>query len=668
MRLRFCLLIRMGRQVTPAFATPHWTDHPSNQVAPSFDPPVTPEIEPGRALPVQQFAATSSDDGATSSSSTCDSDSAMLMRPDEEPDNDVSAAQWLPRARGPPQRNNLNDLRSHVREGRFREAEALFDSLRASGRLNSPSFCNVMIQMYLKARRPDEAQAVALRMVEEGVAFTRTTFNLLLSLCAKTGNLEGLQTVQRAMAERGVESDHATYNCLMDAFGRAGDIDRVGGVLADMQRAGLKPDVFTYQALVQALATVGRLPETERVLEVMQAAGFEPQAPQYMTIIAACGASRDIARLDNLMAHLQATGFPFDAPLYGSFILAYSQCRGLCAMDRIERTIRQDPRAAEIMIEVAPVFVQALRQKWWRIIRFLKRLHRLPDVHICLTAALYNAVARALTAAGYPEAAAAYAIAYVRASRPLPQRGLFTVLESFRRRWRFEEGQDFLEQLAEWKALSEEDLDKLRSVFRRAVEFRRIQAKRRAESSQSTDGMESDGLCQPSKGESEAEVATPSEPVQRPQRSLVSGVPNCVQEVVSCFTQGDVAGAIALWGEFKRTQPPEALMGPGPPVGYLAVHHEQGHEIRVPGWEWNTNPVAENGLRDGIPNHQALAPFSCEPASSPPEGSSSLFAPQPIHCPSPMGAIFPKQRPSDMNHAAEDSSSDLTTENSPPPA
>eukprot|EP00669_Euglena_mutabilis_P006765 TRINITY_DN2261_c0_g1_i1.p1 TRINITY_DN2261_c0_g1~~TRINITY_DN2261_c0_g1_i1.p1 ORF type:complete len:595 (-),score=70.02 TRINITY_DN2261_c0_g1_i1:48-1832(-) len=594
----------------------------------------------------------------------------MLMRPGEEPANDVSAAQWLPRARGPPQWNPLNDLRSHVREGRFREAEALFDSLRASGRLKSPSFCNAMIQMYLKARRPDEAQAVALRMVEEGVAFTRTTFNLLLSLCAKTGNVEGLETVQLAMAERGVESDQATYNSLMDAFGRAGDIDRVGGVLADMQRAGLKPDVFTYQALVQALATVGRLPETQRVLEVMQAAGFEPQAPQYMAIVAACGAFRDIARLDNLMAHLQATGFPFDAPLYGSFILAYSQCQVLRAMHRIERTIRQDPRAAEIMIEVAPVFVQALGQKWSRIIGFLKRLHRLPDVHICLTAALYNAVARALTAAGYPEAAAAYAIAYVRASRPLPQRGLFTVLESFRRRWRFEEGQAFLEQLAEWKALSEEDLAKLRSVFRRAVKFRRIQAKRRAASSQFTGGMESDGLCQPSKAEPEAEVAHPSEPlnVQQPQRSPVFGVPDCIQEAVNRFTQGDVAEAIALWGEFKRTQLPEALMGPGPPVGYLAVHHEQGNEIRVPGWEWDANLVAEKGLCDGIPNHQALVPSSCKAASSPPEGSSSLFAPQPIHCPSPMGAIFPKQQPSDTNHTAEDSSSDLTTENSPPPA
>jgi len=32
--------------------------------------------------------------------------------------------------------------------------------------------------------------------------------------------------------------------------------------------------------------------------------------------------------------------------------------------------------------------------------------------------------------------------------------------------------------------------------------------------------------------------------------------------------------------------------------------------------------------RAAIPNHQALAPFSCEPASSPPEGSSSLFAPR----------------------------------------
>ncbi|CAJ1958025.1 unnamed protein product [Sphenostylis stenocarpa] len=129
---------------------------------------------------------------------------------------------------------------------------------------------NVLIDLYGKAGRLNDAAEVFEEMLKEGVAVDVWTFNTMIFICGSRGDLVEAEALLGMMEEKGVAPDTKTYNIFLSLYAEVGDVDAAVSCYRKIREAGLCPDEVTYRALLGVLCKKNMVQDVENLIDEME--------------------------------------------------------------------------------------------------------------------------------------------------------------------------------------------------------------------------------------------------------------------------------------------------------------------------------------------------------------------------------------------------------------
>ncbi|XP_037442281.1 uncharacterized protein LOC119310748 [Triticum dicoccoides] len=188
---------------------------------------------------------------------------------------------------------------------------------------------NVALKSLRAARRWDEAERLALDMVDSGVPLDNITYSTLITAARRCRQFaKAVEWFERMYSPpSGVLPDEVTYSAVLDVyaqlrmkeevlalfdrargsgwkpdhvafavlakmFGEAGDYDGIQFVFKEMREVGIKPNIFVYNALLEALGKTGKPGLARNLFEEMAAEGVEPNARTLTAVAKIYGRAR----------------------------------------------------------------------------------------------------------------------------------------------------------------------------------------------------------------------------------------------------------------------------------------------------------------------------------------------------------------------------------------
>ncbi|KAG5192718.1 hypothetical protein JKP88DRAFT_274657 [Tribonema minus] len=239
------------------------------------------------------------------------------------------------------------DMRKLSKEGRWREACALFNTIKeptaAQVRallLKNAAFNQLFSQAVLALRQLRALGAVTVRdfelviiahrysargalqflaeMDRAGFSWSPIACGAALQACGVAGQLDDAMQLIGKMRERSIAVDAALFLTLIKECGRGKDGRRAGDsrggvvrareLLRAMEEMGVAPDIRHFNAAMLVCAAVGDAVNATGILQQMRDKGIQPGIREQNVLLDAIGATGDVERMLATFKDMTATG------------------------------------------------------------------------------------------------------------------------------------------------------------------------------------------------------------------------------------------------------------------------------------------------------------------------------------------------------------------------
>jgi pentatricopeptide repeat protein len=212
---------------------------------------------------------------------------------------------------------------------------------------------NVYITHLRRQRRFRDAEAVFEKMKAAGVQPNVVMYGAMITMYGDGGQWERAREAFEEMKAAGVKPDVVAYSAMLSAYGKGDQWERAKGVLEEMKAAGVRPDVITYNALISAYAKGGQVDRAIESLEAMKVEGFEVDTSLYYTLRSVVHKKDDQRKLLQLMKQGFASREQWrgGAPA-GKTAAAVMQARGPEEMHAVLEMAQLDSNQLTLLIDV----------------------------------------------------------------------------------------------------------------------------------------------------------------------------------------------------------------------------------------------------------------------------------------------------------------------------
>ncbi|CAM0951426.1 unnamed protein product [Alopecurus aequalis] len=283
---------------------------------------------------------------------------------------------------------------------RFTDAETLYLELKASACVLDMIAYSVIVRMYNKAGRPEDACSVLEDMEKQvDIVPDKYLFLDMLRIYQKCGQFEKLTDAYYWILKSEVECDEAMYNCIINCCGPAIPVDELSRIFDEMIQLGHLANTVTLNVLLDIYGKAGLFNRAEKVLNMARKHGLADTI-SYNTIISAYSQSGDFRSMNYFVQKMQDAGFPVSLEAYNCMLNAYGKSGQLEEFSAVLQQMRRakcdfDHYTYNIMINIYG------RKGWIEGIAYvlseLKSRGVEPDLYS------YNTLIKAYGIAGMPE-------------------------------------------------------------------------------------------------------------------------------------------------------------------------------------------------------------------------------------------------------------------------
>merc|ERR1719161_2055930 len=219
-------------------------------------------------------------------------------------------------------------IKACSRERNLQGAVDVFERLKSSGAsLNSMAY-NSLLDACIQCDDTVLAGKHFEQMKADGFIDT-VSFNIMLKMYLRQNKHDDAQMLLKEMRERGLQPNKITYNELINSKVEAGDRNGVWDVVAQMKNQGEPPNSVTCSILLKALTERASKQDVKRTMDLIEYMEDPMDEVLFSSIIEAC---LRVGQLDLLSRQMQKYArqgglIALSAPTYGSMIKAYGQAR-----------------------------------------------------------------------------------------------------------------------------------------------------------------------------------------------------------------------------------------------------------------------------------------------------------------------------------------------------
>ncbi|KAL6843238.1 hypothetical protein ACP4OV_026951 [Aristida adscensionis] len=208
---------------------------------------------------------------------------------------------------------------------RFADAEAVWLELKASSCVLDMIAYSVIVRMYIKAGRLEDACSVLEEMEKQKeIVPDKYLFLDMLRTYQKCGLLEKLADTYYWILKSEVEFDEAMYNCIINCCGRAIPVDELSRIFDEMIQQGHMANTVTLNVLLDTYGKAGLFNRAEKVFLMARKQGLA-DIISYNTIIAAYAQSGNFHNMTYFVQKMQDAGFPVSLEAYNCMLDAYGK-------------------------------------------------------------------------------------------------------------------------------------------------------------------------------------------------------------------------------------------------------------------------------------------------------------------------------------------------------
>ncbi|KAE8807105.1 Pentatricopeptide repeat-containing protein [Hordeum vulgare] len=283
---------------------------------------------------------------------------------------------------------------------RFTHAETLYLELKVSACVLDMIAYSVIVRMYNKAGRPEDACSVLEDMEKQKeIVPDKYLFLDMLRTYQKCGMLEKLTDTYYRILKSEVEWDEAMYNCIINCCGPAIPVDELSRIFDEMIQLGHLASTVTLNVLLDIYGKAGLFNRAEKVFSMARKQGLADTI-SYNTIIAAYAQSGNFRSMNYFVQKMQDAGFPVSLEAYNCMLNAYGKSGQLEKFSAVLQKMRRarcdfDHYTYNIMMNIYG------RKGWIEGVAYvlseLKSRGVEPDLYS------YNTLIKAYGVAGMPE-------------------------------------------------------------------------------------------------------------------------------------------------------------------------------------------------------------------------------------------------------------------------
>eukprot|EP01127_Copromyxa_protea_P024807 TRINITY_DN9994_c0_g1_i1.p1 TRINITY_DN9994_c0_g1~~TRINITY_DN9994_c0_g1_i1.p1 ORF type:complete len:567 (-),score=140.11 TRINITY_DN9994_c0_g1_i1:30-1649(-) len=196
------------------------------------------------------------------------------------------------------------------RENQVEIAETVYELGKANISELERSFYSAMMNVYVQAKRMDDALRIYEEMLEQGFTTDIRVFNILLQGYSMERDGTKLEQIEDAITELGLEMDEFTYSILLQGYTSTNRLERAEHIFSKWRRETAEHTRPNYLTMFRAYAHKQKVDSALQVISLMIERDLAPTVDMYNDIIsgAAKSANHSVAWrcfLDMQKLHLQ---------------------------------------------------------------------------------------------------------------------------------------------------------------------------------------------------------------------------------------------------------------------------------------------------------------------------------------------------------------------------
>merc|ERR1719161_1891970 len=185
-------------------------------------------------------------------------------------------------------------------------ARKLFEQMKSDGFLDVVSF-NIILKMYLREKKHDEAQHLLKEMREHGFQPNKITYNELINAKVEARDRNGVWELLDEMKDQGESPNSVTCSILLKALTERASKQDVKKTMDLVDRMEDVMDEVLFSSVIEACLRVGQLDLlSEQMRKYARQGGLLAlSAPTYGSMIKAYGQARDVERMWEIWTEME---------------------------------------------------------------------------------------------------------------------------------------------------------------------------------------------------------------------------------------------------------------------------------------------------------------------------------------------------------------------------
>merc|ERR1719161_1561638 len=223
---------------------------------------------------------------------------------------------------------HLAMIKACSKERNLQGAVDVFERLKSSGAsLNSMAY-NSLLDACIQCNDSTRAVEHFEQMKADSVIDT-VSFNIMLKMYLRAKKHDEAQLMLTQMREHGLQPNKITYNELINAKVEAWDHNGVWELVAEMKKQGESPNSVTCAILLKALTQKASKQDVTRTMDLVEQMEDQMDEVLFSSVIEACLRVGQLDLLSQQMRKYARQGglVGLSAPTYGSMIKAYGQAQ-----------------------------------------------------------------------------------------------------------------------------------------------------------------------------------------------------------------------------------------------------------------------------------------------------------------------------------------------------
>ena len=238
---------------------------------------------------------------------------------------------------------------------------AWFDRMHEAGCVPDAVTYSIMIDVYGKMGKYDEAVALYERLRKAGWKPDKVTYGTMVRLFGRAGYIKAAVSTFQEMKESGVQPDSVVYNILISILGRSGRMGHALKIFEEMEKTGVKPnavtmstvmemynksgkvvegleifyrlrkdvtcDVIVYNTVIKICGDAGLVTEAGQYFREMVEVGCQPNDWTYRNMISLYAKQGMAGEAQNMFSSLTEAGYRPDVMAYTCLLQSYGNAK-----------------------------------------------------------------------------------------------------------------------------------------------------------------------------------------------------------------------------------------------------------------------------------------------------------------------------------------------------